>query len=186
MVVASNRVPLIVGMPSRQHVEGSIDKTGVEGLNMSFDVKGSPFVTQIRPLLSPLGAPCSAPPWAGLTAIDIVNKKIVWDVPLGSIEKMAPVPMPFFNTELGTPGAGGPLITAGGLAFIGYTLDDKFRAFDIETGTVLWSADLPAAGMSVPITYTANGEQYIVIPAGGHTMYGSTLGDSVVAFKLKK
>jgi quinoprotein glucose dehydrogenase len=186
MIVASNRVPMVVGMPARDQVAGDIDKQTVEGLQMSFDIKGSPFVTQIRPLLSPLGAPCSAPPWAGLTAIDIVKKQIVWDVPLGSIEKMAPMPMPFFNTELGTPGAGGPLVTAGGLAFIGYTLDDKFRAFDAGTGKVLWSTDLPAAGMGVPITYMANGEQYVVIPAGGHTMYGSTLGDSVVAFKLKK
>lgn len=186
MVVASNRVPVVITMPSRSQMSGDIDKQTVEGLNMSFDVKGSPFVTQIRPLLSPLGSPCSAPPWAGLTAIDIVSKKIVWDVPLGSIEKLLPMPMPFINTELGTPGAGGPLLTAGGLVFIGYTLDDKIRAFDLQTGKVLWSASLPAAGMGVPVTYEVNGEQYIVIPAGGHSMYGSTLGDSVVAYKLKK
>jgi len=185
MVIASNRVPLVITMLPHSQVSGNTTKTSVEKLNMSFNIAGSPYIMQIKPLLSPLGAPCSAPPWAGLTGIDIVNKKIVWDVPLGSIEKMSPVPMPFFDTELGTPGAGGPLVTAGGLAFIGYTLDDRVRAFDVKTGTVLWSADLPAAGMGVPITYVANGEQYIVIPAGGHTMYGSTLGDSVVAFKLK-
>jgi quinoprotein glucose dehydrogenase len=141
----------------------------------------SPFVIQVEPLLSSFGSPCSTPPWAALTAVDIVNKKILWDVPLGSIKKMAHIP---FNWYLGTPGAGGPLITAGGLVFIGYTLDDTFRAFDLRTGQILWETDLPAAGTSVPVTYEVNGEQYVVVPAGGHTMYASTMGDSVVAFKL--
>ena len=120
-------------------------------------------------------------PWAALTALDLVNKKIVWEVPLGSIEKLMPIPIPL---ELGTPGAGGPLVTAGGVVFIGYTLDDSIRAFDLKTGETLWQADLPAAGTAVPVTYEANGEQYVVIAAGGHTMYNTTRGDSVVAFKL--
>jgi quinoprotein glucose dehydrogenase len=149
---------------------------------MMFANSGSPYVVKVDPLLGPLGAPCSAPPWAALTAVDIVNKKIVWEVPLGSIEKLAPVPIPY---EIGTPGAGGPLGTASGLVFIGYTLDDKIRAYDMQTGKVLWKADLPAAGIAVPVTYEVGGEQYIVITAGGHSMYGSTMGDSVVAFKLK-
>jgi quinoprotein glucose dehydrogenase len=89
------------------------------------------------------------------------------------------------NQELGTPGAGGPLLTAGGLVFIGYTLDNAIRAFDLKTGKVVWQADLPAAGVGVPVTYEVGGEQYIVIPAGGHSMYHSTMGDSVVAYKLK-
>lgn len=186
MVVPSNRVPVVIAMPPRSEVSGEINRQTVEGLNMSFDVKGSPFITRIKPLLSVFGAPCSKPPWAGLTAIDIVKKQILWDVPLGSIDNMMPFPMPFFDSELGTPGAGGPLVTAGGLVFIGYTLDNRIRAFDVDSGEVVWSADLPAAGVGVPVTYIANGEQYIVIPAGGHTMYQSTLGDSVVAYKLKR
>jgi quinoprotein glucose dehydrogenase len=91
-----------------------------------------------------------------------------------------------FSMELGTPGAGGPLVTAGGLVFIGYSLDDRFRAFDLQSGEVLWEAELPAAGTAIPVTYEVDGEQYVVIPAGGHTMYQTTLGDSVVAFKLKR
>ena len=70
--------------------------------------------------------------------------------------------------------------------FIGYTLDDTLRAFDLHTGKVLWKSDLPAAGTAVPVTYEANGQQYVVIAAGGHTMYGSTTGDSVVAYRLKR
>jgi len=85
---------------------------------------------------------------------------------------------------LGTPSAGGPLVTAGGLVFIGYSSDDMFRAFDLSTGEIVWEAELPAAATSVPITYEVDGEQYIVVPAGGHSMFMTTLGDSVVAFKL--
>jgi quinoprotein glucose dehydrogenase len=90
------------------------------------------------------------------------------------------------DLSFGTPGAGGPLLTAGGLIFIGYTLDDRFRAFDLQSGAVLWQVDLPAAGNAIPVTSEAGGEQYVVIPAGGHTMYRTTLGDSVVAYKLKQ
>ncbi|WP_317929752.1 pyrroloquinoline quinone-dependent dehydrogenase [Halioxenophilus sp. WMMB6] len=183
MVVASNRVPTVTTLMRRDKVamasEQAIETVG----EMSFDVQGAYFLPKVAPLLSPLGAPCSEPPWAALTAVDLVAKKIIWEVPLGSIEKMAHVP---FSWYLGTPGAGGALITAGGVAFIGYTLDDTFRAFDMSSGEILWEADLPAAGTAVPVTYAVNGEQYVVIPAGGHSMYASTLGDSVVAYKLPK
>lgn len=183
MVVPSNRMPLIVSLKPRTNGE-AVDGQALEvGGAMVFDTTGSPYLLEVEPLLSPLGTPCSAPPWAALTAVDLVKKEIVWEAPLGSIEKLAPVPIPW---ELGTPGAGGPLVTAGGLVFIGYTLDDKFRAFDLQTGEVVWKTELPAAGTAVPVTYEVNGEQYIVIPAGGHSMYGSTMGDSVVAYKLKQ
>jgi len=181
MVVPTNRVPTIVAMVPKSKA-APVENNKVEGrAMMSFSMPDSPFVIQVEPLLSSFGAPCSTPPWAALTAVDIVNKKILWDVPLGSIKKMAHIP---FNWYLGTPGAGGPLVTAGGLVFIGYTLDDTLRAFDLKTGQILWETDLPAAGTSVPVTYEVNGEQYVVVPAGGHTMYASTMGNSVVAFRL--
>lgn len=183
MVVASNRVPTVVRLIPVSEISLEDSQKLEMGGAMRFAVAESPYVIEVQPLLSPLGTPCSAPPWAALTAVDLVKKEIVWEVPLGSIEKLAPVPIPW---ELGTPGAGGPLITAGGLVFIGYTLDDKMRAFDLRTGEVLWKGELPAAGTAVPISYEINNEQYVVIPAGGHTMYGSTMGDSVVAYKLKR
>lgn len=187
MVVPSNRVPMIVKLIPA--AEAKIDKAQkIEmGGPMNFAAAGAQFVYQIQPLLSPLGSPCSKPPWAALTAVNLATQKIVWEVPLGSIEKLLPVKPPWdMDLDLGTPGAGGPLVTAGGLVFIGYTLDDSMRAFDLKTGKVLWKTDLPAAGTAVPVTYEAGGTQYVVIAAGGHSMYGSTLGDSVVAYRLKR
>jgi quinoprotein glucose dehydrogenase len=187
MVVPSNRVAMVVTLVPRANAKLDKAQAIESGGTMIFPHADTPYVLKIDPLLSPLGAPCSAPPWAALTAVDLVKHKIVWEVPLGSIEKMMPfhVPPSLFNAELGTPGAGGPLLTAGGLVFIGYTLDDTLRAFDLQTGKVVWQASLPAAGVGVPVTYEVGGEQYIVIPAGGHSMYRSTMGDSVVAYKLK-
>ncbi len=183
MVVPSNRVPMIVKLVPAADAPPSTDLKLEAREVMNFAMPDSPYVFSISPLLSPLGAPCSTPPWAALTAVDIVQKKILWEAPLGSLKKLAPVPI---DWHLGTPGAGGPLVTAGGLVFIGYSLDDTFRAFDLHTGEILWEADLPAAGTAVPVSYEVNGEQYVVLPAGGHSMYGSTMGDSVVAYKLKR
>jgi quinoprotein glucose dehydrogenase len=183
MVVPSNRVPVVVTLIRRENARLDETQTIEAGAAMTFANAGAPYVPKVEPLLSPLGAPCSEPPWAALTAVDLARGEIAWDVPLGSIEKLMPVPIPW---EAGTPGAGGPLLTAGGLVFIGFTLDDKLRAFSLDTGEVLWSADLPAAGTAIPVTYEAGGEQYVVIAAGGHSMFGTTLGDSVVAYKLRR
>lgn len=184
MIVPSNRVPTIVTMVPRAEAvfqEGQAIEATSE---MIFPVEGSPYVPKVQGLLSIFGAPCSKPPWAALTAVDLVKKEIVWEVALGSVDKMSPLPLPM-PWDLGMPGAGGPLVTAGGLIFIGYSLDDTLKAFDLHSGDLLWEGDIPAAGTSVPVSYEVDGEQYIVIPAGGHSMYQSTMGDSVMAFKLK-
>ncbi|MEA3177995.1 MAG: quinoprotein glucose dehydrogenase [Gammaproteobacteria bacterium] len=182
MVVPTNRVPMIVTLIPRAEAKINKDQAIETRGSMMFASEGTPYVTKIEPLLGPMGAPCTAPPWAALTAVDLVSGSIRWEVPLGSVDKLAHLP---FEWELGTPGAGGPLVTAGGLVFIGYTLDDRIRAFDLRTGKTVWKDSLPAAGMAVPVTYEVNGEQYVVLAAGGHSMYGSTMGDSVVAYKLK-
>jgi len=183
MVVPSNRVPMIVTLIPRADVKIDKDQAIETRAAMLFPNAGAPYVTKLEPLLSPLGSPCTAPPWAALTAVDLEQGTIRWEVPLGSIDKLAHLP---FECELGTPGAGGPLVTAGGLVFIGYTLDDRFRAFDLLTGKTLWKSPLPAAGMATPMSYEVSGQQYIVLTAGGHSMYGSSKGDSVVAYRLKQ
>lgn len=147
-----------------------------------FPQRGTPYRVETSLLVSPLGAPCTAPPWGRLTAVDLAKGTIRWQVALGSVEKLMPLPIPL---ALGTPSAGGAIVTAGGVVFIAATLDDKFRAFDAETGEVLWTAKLPAGGQATPMTYAVNGRQYVVLAAGGHPMLQTTPGDYVLAWALK-
>ena len=87
-------------------------------------------------------------------------------------------------TDTGSENYGGPVVTAGGLVFIGATNYDKtFRAFDAATGKVLWQTTLPAAGNSTPAVYDVGGRQFIVIGAGGGK-WGAPSGGSYVAFAL--
>ena len=145
---------------------------------------GTPYAFKIRPLLSPFGAPCNAPPWGTLTAIDLRAGKRVWEVPLGTTRDVAPFP---FWCKLGVPSLGGPLITASGVVFIAATTDNFIRAFDIDSGKTLWEARLPAGGQATPMTYRLrpDGKQYIVIAAGGNKMLKTTLGDYFVAYSLR-
>ncbi|MCB2107386.1 MAG: PQQ-binding-like beta-propeller repeat protein, partial [Rhodobacteraceae bacterium] len=87
-------------------------------------------------------------------------------------------------SEWGSPVLGGPIATAGGLIFMAATMDATFRAFDIETGKDIWEAKMPVPAMAVPMTYMHNGRQYVVIAAGGSTLAGTELGDSIIAFAL--
>src|SRR5690606_16427686 len=86
----------------------------------------------------------------------------------------------------GTQNFGGPLVTKGGVIFIGATRDEYFRAFDKDTGEVLWEFKLPAGGYATPSTYQIKGDQYIVIAAGGGGRVGTKSGDSYISFKLKE
>jgi quinoprotein glucose dehydrogenase len=87
---------------------------------------------------------------------------------------------------MGMVAHGGPLLTAGGVVFHAATADNFFRAYDVNTGEMLWQYELPAGGQATPSTYVGEDDkQYIVISAGGHGSLGTTLGDSVIAFKVK-
>ena len=125
------------------------------------------------------GYPAVKPPWGTLNAIDLNRGEIVWQVPLGEFQELTARGIP----QTGTENYGGPLVTAGGLIFIGASKDEKFRAFDKSTGVVLWETSLPAGGYATPATYEANGRQFVVIAAGGGKM-GTKSGDAYVAFAL--
>ncbi|HJS79213.1 MAG TPA: PQQ-binding-like beta-propeller repeat protein, partial [Vitreimonas sp.] len=146
-------------------------------------MEGGPYSMSRRALLSPLGLPCTPPPWGVLAGVDLSTGQIVWRRAFGTTEDLAPgrLAMP-----LGVPGFGGPIVTAGGLIFIGAAMDDYLRAFDVETGAELWKGRLPAGGQATPMTYVWEGRQYVVIAAGGHARAGTRLGDSVVAFALPR
>jgi quinoprotein glucose dehydrogenase len=149
-----------------------------------FPQSGSPYCAILTPVLSALGVPCAAPPWATLEATDLASGEILWRVPLGTLEGM--VPWPFYHLIEGGMEMGGPIVTAGGLIFIAATSDGYFRAFDINTGAELWARKLPTTGNAVPMTYTVKGEQYVVIAAGGHFTSPLPSGDHLMAFRLSR
>lgn len=131
----------------------------------------------------PNGYPAVAPPWGTLNAINLNTGEYVWKIPFGEYPELAAKGMK--NT--GTENYGGPLVTAGGLLFIGATnYDKKFHAYDKATGTLLWETTLPFAGNATPITYERNGRQFVVIAAGGGKDLKSPSGGVYVAFALKK
>lgn len=88
------------------------------------------------------------------------------------------------RSKLGAPNIGGPIMTGGGLIFIGAAMDDYLRAFDSNTGEELWRTRLPAGGQATPMTYEFEGRQYVVIYAGGHAQLGTRRGDELLAFAL--
>jgi quinoprotein glucose dehydrogenase len=136
-------------------------------------MKGTGYVMRRRLLRAPSGAPCTPPPWGLFVAVDLASGRKVWEVPLGTM-----IP----GQATGSPNLGGPIVTAGGLAFIGATIEPAIRAFDIETGKMLWRAELPGGARATPLTYRAGGRQYVVIAAGGGD--GFAEGDAIVAFAL--
>ena len=130
----------------------------------------------------PDGYPAVTPPWGTLNAINLNTGEYVWKVPLGEYPELAAKGMK--NT--GSENYGGPIVTAGGLLFIGATnYDKKFRVFDKATGELLWETMLPFSGNATPITYQINGRQYVVIAAGGGKDLKSPSGGVYVAFALR-
>jgi quinoprotein glucose dehydrogenase len=137
--------------------------------------------TGYHKFLDPDGYPAVAPPWGTLNAINLNTGEFVWKIPLGEYPELAAQGMK--NT--GTENYGGPIVTAGGLIFIGATnFDKKFRAFDKSTGELLWEVTLPFSGNATPATYEVNGRQYVVIAAGGGKAVGAPSGGVYVAFAL--
>ena len=139
--------------------------------------------TGYRKFLDAEGYPAIAPPWGTLNAINLNTGEYVWKIPLGEYPELAAAGMK--NT--GTENYGGPVVTAGGLLFIGATnFDKKFHAFDTATGELLWEFTLPFAGNATPATYEVNGRQFVVIAAGGGKDPKSKPGGVYVAFALPK
>ncbi|MGH9487728.1 MAG: PQQ-binding-like beta-propeller repeat protein [Terriglobales bacterium] len=147
------------GFPGRRRPMGRARRPGAQREVMAYhnpDV-GARFVDQS-------GYPCQQPPWGLLTAVNASTGHIAWQVRLGDYPELTAQGVP----QTGTPTIGGSAVTASGVLFIGATVDGQFRAFDAQTGKLLWQTALDGYGISTPITYMgANGRQFVAIAVGG-------------------
>jgi len=176
LITATNRLPFVVTLVPRERYQQERASAARSGREFAAQ-RGTPYGMHREALMSPGGLPCNSPPWGALTAVDLATGDVRWEVPLGTSPELPAIP--------GSVNLGGALTTASGLVFIGAARDGKLRAFDVETGRVLWSGELPAGGQATPMTYRApSGRQLVVIAAGGHTALGTKTGDHVVAFAL--
>ncbi|KJH82982.1 glucose/quinate/shikimate family membrane-bound PQQ-dependent dehydrogenase [Stutzerimonas stutzeri] len=150
-------------------------------LNENF---GAPFAVELKPFVSPIGLPCIAPPWGYVAGADLRTGKTHWMRKNGTVRDRAPIPLPF---KMGVPSLGGPMLTAGGVAFLSGTLDYYLRAYDVTTGKELGKWRLPAGGQATPMSYLSrSGRQMVVVVAGGHGSLGTKAGDSVIAYALPR
>jgi quinoprotein glucose dehydrogenase len=186
-VVPVNRIPALVQLIPIEKLDTAEVSRNESRLGDQYTrMHGTPYIMRRRMITSPSRAPCTPPPWGSLTAINLETGARVWDVPLGDPSSVAPGLAGVSRTPLGTPNLGGPIATAGGVIFIGATMDPVLRAFDIDTGRELWKGKLPGGARATPMTYqvTAGGRQYVVVSVGGSEEWGR--GDYVVAFALPR
>lgn len=183
-VVPVNRVASMVQLIPRAAYDRDVARQEEGRFGYEYNpMHGTPYWMRRRLLLGPGGLPCTPPPFGALVAVSLRTGEILWETPLGEMSRDLPTALRSAHPRgIGSANLGGPIVTAGGLVFIAATLDQAIRAFDVETGRELWRGDLPAGARATPMTYTADGRQYVVVSAGGGGPFGK--GDSVVAFTL--
>ncbi len=175
LVLATARLATFVRLVPQQQSDSVLAQARGEGFDPERGrQRGAPYA-MLRWTFEGPNFPCNPPPWGMLHAVDLATGDVRWERAIGSIGGVG-----------GSPIFGGAIVTAGGLIFMGGTFDNRFRAFDIETGRELWSAELPAAAIATPMTYLGtDGHQYVVTVAGGHGKADLPVGDHVIAYRLR-
>ena len=144
--------------------------------------RGTPFAMSREFFMSPSGAPCTAPPWGELVAIQVDSGEIAWRATLGDLRQVG---LTKADSPTGSPNLGGGAVTDSGILFIGATLDPYLRAFDTRNGREIWKAALPTSARATPLVYTSGrGRHMVVIAAGGHDTSFSKPDTKLVAFAL--
>ena len=174
--------PALVRLIPRDQLSALQESGDLEGWDIA-EQRGTPYYMARRIFLSPIGLPCTKPPWGKLVAVDLDAGDILWETPLGSTKNLAPKAVP--NLNWGVPNLGGAMLTGSGLIVIGAAAEHTLRIFQTETGEQIWSTDLPAAAMSTPMSYELDGKQYIAVVAGGHDQLGMQRGDYLLVYGLR-
>lgn len=179
IVGAANEFPYEVRLVPRDAM-ATLERGGAE----ISPQRGTPYGMSRAPFLSPNGVPCVKPPLGRFTAVDAATGETRWQIPLGWMPRLVGATPE--AKGWGSITLGGPITTAAGLVFVAATVDAHLRALDVETGRELWAAPLPTAAFSTPMTYEADGRQFVVVAAGGHdkTLAFAPTGDWLVAFAL--
>ena len=191
MLAAWMNLPIQAQLMTRAEAEA-------KGLKI-FDGKGpvpteapmedTPYGAVLGPFLSPLGTPCSPPPWGLMTAVDLASSRVIWSRPFGTARDTGPLGIPsMLPLPMGVPFSGGSITTRGGLVFIGASVEQAFRAYDVATGEEVWKVRLPAGGQATPMTYRSpkSGRQFVVIAAGGKPTLKTKQGTKLVAYALPR
>jgi quinoprotein glucose dehydrogenase len=177
-------MPWTIQLAQRPSIESGADKS-VPGTWNDAPQYDTQYSATRRPFLSDKAIPCVKPPWGELVAIDLDSGEVRWRRPLGSLYGRVPLIGKWLN--VGAPVVGGVMQTAGGLVFAGASIDEHLRAFDVDTGDVLWTTHLPYSAHGIPMTYRlrSDARQFVVVATGGIEGIDQRVGDeALVAFAL--
>ncbi len=165
-------IVLGIVMESHPFVEGG--NKAHFGVELS-EQRGTPFWLYRKPLVDAQGLPCVAAPWGAMTAVNLERGEKLFEQPVGTL---------LAGRSTGTVGLGGPVVTKGGLVFTAASREPLLRAFNKKTGQQLWAGTLPVPAQATPMIYSSGGREYVVVAAGGHGTFGTSTGDTVIAFAL--
>ncbi|MDF2785540.1 MAG: glucose dehydrogenase [Pantoea eucrina] len=177
-IVNTSHIVQYIKLYSREDYEKADNGSGNE--SGFAPQEGAPYGLRLMVANNWLGMPCWQPPFGEIVAIDMHTGDVKWRRPVGASQQYG-----FFMPESwGSPTIGGPAVTAGGVVFIGASMDAKVRAYSVDTGKELWADQVEAPAVANPSVYEYKGRQYVAFVAGGNTILKDQVGDQVVVYAL--